>query len=107
MKAIRCASCGFVGFGNEGFCKKCGWSLELNDQSTVTRAEQKDNARRRRGIRVKIGFVVLALAVVVAGCIYGYHKLVSYFDQTPLYLAAISNSKEFQEAITVRVNRKE
>jgi hypothetical protein len=32
---------------------------------------------------------------------------VSYFDQSPHYLAAISNSKEFQAAITVRVNRKE
>jgi hypothetical protein len=107
MKAVRCANCGFVGFGNEGFCKKCGWSLELHDQSSVTRAEQQDNARRRRRIKVKIVFGALALAVAGAGCIYGYRKVVSYFDRNPLYLAAISNSKEFQEAITVRVNRKE
>ena len=103
MKATKCSKCGFVGFANEGFCKRCGSSVDLNNQAPIDAPEVE---KSRSGLWFKLK-IVLAIVGVVAVTVVGYYKLTKYFDETPMYLAAISSSETFKEPVTVRVNRKE
>ncbi|MFY9620722.1 MAG: hypothetical protein WAQ99_13005 [Pyrinomonadaceae bacterium] len=107
MKALKCSKCGFVGFAEEGFCKSCGWSKDFNDQTTMLAAAKAEKRSNRFGFKFKLAVALFAFIAIAAGVVVAHFKLTKYFDKTPLYLAAISNSERFREPLTVRVNRKQ
>lgn len=104
MKATKCSKCGFVGFADQGLCKRCGNSVDLNDHAPVGYGSHVEKSRHGLWFKLKI---VLGIAAIVVGAVVGYYKLTKYFDKTPLYLAAIRNFEKFKEPVSVRVNRKE
>jgi len=50
---------------------------------------------------------VMVLGLITAFLVFVPAKLNKYFDKTPKYVEAISNSSKFKEPVTVRVNRQE
>ena len=104
MKATKCSKCGFVGFADQGCCKSCGRSIDLNEQAPVFAPAPVEKSRSGLWFMLKI---VLGLAVIVTGIVFAHFKLTKYFDKTPLYLAAIADSEKFKEPVTVKVNRTE
>src|ERR1044072_9622090 len=107
MKAIKCSQCGFVGFADRGFCKKCGWSLELSDHKTSPGVIKDGKQRSPTRFKLKLILALMILVAVGTGIVFAHYRLTKYFDKTPLYVAAINESKMFREPVTVRVNRKE
>lgn len=107
MKVVKCPQCGFVGLADEGFCKSCGWDIELKYPGGRANVPQSDKPGRGLKFKLNVIFAVLAIAAIISGIAVAHVKLTKYFDKTPLYLAAISNSEKFREPVTIRVNRKQ
>jgi hypothetical protein len=106
VNAIRCSNCSFLGFADNGCCKRCGHGLQsLISQRSSQRPQVAESSRQSRKTLAMIAILVVVGGAVALVFVRG--KLRNYFDKTPAYIAAIGGSSRFREPITVRVNQNE
>jgi len=109
MKAVKCPSCQFVGFPVAEKCKSCGGSLDSKKFTAPTLPEARYVSEDSSGSRkqmIRVG-VLLGVLMLIGGGYIAKQKLDQYWDPTPAYVAAITNTEEFKNPITIRVNRQQ
>lgn len=109
MKAVKCPNCQFVGFPVADKCKSCGGSLDSPKFTTPTMpaapyVSEEPGGSRKQMVRLA---VLLGVVVLIGGGYIGKQKLDQYWDPTPRYIAAITNTEEFKNPVTIRVNRQQ
>jgi hypothetical protein len=102
MNALKCASCGFVGFPEDGSCKRCGQSVV--SQMPARTHHVNDSAEQNFRRFLKITAVLMVLVGIVIGVVIVRSKLKP--DPKLAYIEAIKKSPQFTEPVTVRVNQK-
>lgn len=108
MKAVKCPTCQFVGFPVADKCKSCDGSLDSSKFTAPTVPEVRYVSEEPSGSRNKLVLVgVLGVGLLIGVGYIAKQKLDQYWDPTPAYVAAITNTEDFKNPVTIRVNRQQ